>query len=189
MTATIVDDLTDTQRQEPRVRRPGRGQHRHRLHRRHGRLRDDRPVGDQREVRRPRAPVDLAAGVFLLILVVFLGDWVAQIPMAALVAVMIMVSIGTFSWAVDLRDLREHPRSSSVVMLATVGGDRGHPRSRQGVLVGRAAVGLLLRPQGGPDLLRALAVRGRRPHAHLPVFGQVFFASADRFVAPSTSGR
>jgi SulP family sulfate permease len=41
----------------------------------------------------------LAAGVFLLLMVVFLGDWVAQIPMAALVAVMIMVSIGTFNWA------------------------------------------------------------------------------------------
>jgi SulP family sulfate permease len=41
----------------------------------------------------------LAAGVFLLMLVVFANDWVAQIPMAALVAVMIMVSIGTFNWA------------------------------------------------------------------------------------------
>lgn len=40
-----------------------------------------------------------AAGVFLLIMVVFLGPWVSQIPMAALVAVMIMVSIGTFSWS------------------------------------------------------------------------------------------
>ena len=50
----------------------------------------------------------LVAGVFLLILVVFLGDWVRQIPMAALVAVMIMVSIGTFNWA-SFRNLREHP--------------------------------------------------------------------------------
>ena len=41
----------------------------------------------------------LVAGVFLLILVVFLGEWVKQIPMAALVSVMIMVSIGTFSWS------------------------------------------------------------------------------------------
>ena len=38
------------------------------------------------------------AGVALLIMVVFLSDWVSQIPMPALVAVMIMVSIGTFSW-------------------------------------------------------------------------------------------
>ena len=61
----------------------------------------------------------LVAGVVLLILVVFLGDWVKQIPMAALVAVMIMVSIGTFNWG-SFKNLREHPKSSSVVMLATV---------------------------------------------------------------------
>ena len=40
----------------------------------------------------------LIAGVVLLIMVVFLSEWVSQIPMAALVAVMIMVSIGTFNW-------------------------------------------------------------------------------------------
>lgn len=60
-----------------------------------------------------------SAGVFLLIMVVGLGDLVSQIPMAALVAIMIMVSIGTFSWS-SLRNLRTHPRSSSVVMIATV---------------------------------------------------------------------
>ena len=60
MTASIVDDLTDTlQRQEPRVHRPGHRQHRHRLHRRHGRLCDDRPVHHQREVRWPRSALDL----------------------------------------------------------------------------------------------------------------------------------
>ena len=59
------------------------------------------------------------AGAVLLILVVFLGDWVAQIPMPALVAIMIMVSIGTFSWS-SIRNLRLHPRSSSFVMIATV---------------------------------------------------------------------
>jgi SulP family sulfate permease len=59
------------------------------------------------------------AGFVLLILVVFLGDWVAQIPMPALVAIMIMVSIGTFSWS-SIKNLATHPRSSSVVMIATV---------------------------------------------------------------------
>jgi SulP family sulfate permease len=59
------------------------------------------------------------AGLFLLILVVFLGPWVRQIPMAALVAVMIMVSIGTFDWNSVLK-LRQHPPSSSLVMIATV---------------------------------------------------------------------
>ena len=59
------------------------------------------------------------AGVFLLFMIVFLGDWVSQIPMAALVAIMIMVSIGTFSWS-SITNLKYHPRSSSIVMLATV---------------------------------------------------------------------
>lgn len=59
------------------------------------------------------------AGLVLLILVVFLGDWVARIPMPALVAVMIMVSIGTFSWS-SIKNMRLHPRSSSIVMIATV---------------------------------------------------------------------
>jgi SulP family sulfate permease len=60
-----------------------------------------------------------AAGVFLLGMVVGLGDVVSMIPMAALVAIMIMVSIGTFSWS-SIKNLREHPRSSSIVMIATV---------------------------------------------------------------------
>jgi SulP family sulfate permease len=59
------------------------------------------------------------AGVFLLILVVWLGYMVSRIPMAALVAIMIMVSVGTFSWS-SIKNLREHPRSSSIVMIATV---------------------------------------------------------------------
>ncbi|TLD70801.1 SulP family inorganic anion transporter [Phragmitibacter flavus] len=59
------------------------------------------------------------AGLFLMLLLVLVGDWVAKIPMAALVAVMIMVSIGTFNWA-SLKNLRTHPKSSSMVMIATV---------------------------------------------------------------------
>ncbi len=61
----------------------------------------------------------LTAGVVLLLMVVFLRQWVSQIPMAALVAVMIMVSVGTFSWQ-SIANLRTHPMSTSVVMLATV---------------------------------------------------------------------
>ncbi|MBC7584935.1 SulP family inorganic anion transporter [Tardiphaga sp. vice352] len=61
----------------------------------------------------------LFAGCLLLFLIVVLGDWVKQIPMAALVAVMIMVSISTFSWS-SVTNLRSHPLSSSVVMLTVV---------------------------------------------------------------------
>jgi SulP family sulfate permease len=60
-----------------------------------------------------------SAGVFLLFLILVLGDFVRAIPMAALVAVMLMVSIGTFSWS-SIKNLRTHPKSSSVVMITVV---------------------------------------------------------------------
>ncbi|TWD84349.1 SulP family sulfate permease [Kribbella amoyensis] len=61
------------------------------------------------------------AGLFLLVLVVGLGDLVGEIPMAALVAVMVMVSVGTFDWhSIRPRTLRRMPRSETVVMLSTV---------------------------------------------------------------------
>lgn len=59
------------------------------------------------------------AGVGLLFMILVLGDLVREIPMAALVAIMIMVSIGTFSWS-SIKALRTNPRSSSIVMLSTV---------------------------------------------------------------------
>lgn len=59
------------------------------------------------------------AGVMLLILIVALGDWVAQIPMPALVAIMVFVSISTFRWQ-SFAEIRHHPWPSSVVMIATV---------------------------------------------------------------------
>ncbi len=61
------------------------------------------------------------AGVFLLVLVVGLGDVVAQIPMAALVGVMVMVAVGTFDWhSVRPATLRRMPKSETTVMVATV---------------------------------------------------------------------
>ncbi|AUL99889.1 SulP family inorganic anion transporter [Pseudothauera hydrothermalis] len=124
----------------------------------------------------------LAAGVFLLLMVVFLGDWVARIPMAALVAVMIMVAIGTFNWA-SIRNLREHPKSSSVVMLATVAVTVLTHDLAKGVLVGVLLSGFFFAHKVGMVLHIGSQAedegRARRYH----VFGQVFFASADRFVA------
>ncbi|TKI59306.1 SulP family inorganic anion transporter [Brevibacillus antibioticus] len=61
----------------------------------------------------------LVAGIFLLFLILVLGDIVKQIPMAALVGVMVMVSIGTFNWQ-SIRDLRKIPVGDAVVMIATV---------------------------------------------------------------------
>ena len=61
----------------------------------------------------------LLAGLFLLFLILVLGNWVRQIPMGALVAVMFMVSIGTFNWA-SLKNVLTHPRGETIVMVATV---------------------------------------------------------------------
>ncbi|MGW8460797.1 SulP family inorganic anion transporter [Bacillus atrophaeus] len=59
------------------------------------------------------------AGAFLMFLIVVLSDVVVKIPMAALVAVMIMVSIGTFDWS-SLKGLRKSPLTDSIVMVVTV---------------------------------------------------------------------
>lgn len=122
----------------------------------------------------------LVAGVVLLILVVFLDEWVRQIPMAALVAVMIMVSIGTFNWS-SIRNLREHPKSSSVVMLATVLVTVATHDLAKGVLVGVLLSGFFFAHKVGQILrIRSQAEDEGRTRTY-QVMGQVFFASAERF--------
>ncbi len=123
----------------------------------------------------------LVAGLFLLILVVFLGDWVARIPMAALVAVMIMVSIGTFNWD-SVRKLREHPPSSSIVMIATVAVTVSTHDLAKGVFVGVLLSGIFFAHKVGRVLRvdRSLSDDGRtRTYG---VVGQVFFASAETLI-------
>lgn len=123
-----------------------------------------------------------SAGIFLLLMVVFIGDWVARIPMAALVAVMIMVSIGTFSWS-SIRNLREHPPTSSIVMIATVIVTVSTHDLAKGVFVGVLLSGLFFAHKVG----RFLRVdRSREDDGHLRVYnvvGQVFFASSEAFIA------
>lgn len=123
----------------------------------------------------------LAAGLFLLILVVFLGDWVRQIPMAALVAVMIMVSIGTFNWA-SFRNLRDHPPSSSVVMLATVVVTVVTHDLAKGVLTGVLLSGFFFAHKVGQILRVGSKAEDEGRQRTYSVTGQVFFATADRFV-------
>ena len=124
----------------------------------------------------------LAAGIFLLTLLMLFGDWVAKIPMAALVAVMIMVSIGTFSWA-SLRNLKEHPASSSMVMVATVVVTVFTHDLAKGVLVGVLLSGFCFAHKVG-KLFHVRANSEDEGRARVYKFsGQIFFASADRFVA------
>jgi len=122
----------------------------------------------------------LTAGVVLLILVVFLGEWVKQIPMAALVAVMIMVSIGTFNWS-SWRNLRDHPKSSSVVMVATVVVTVATHDLAKGVLTGVLLSGFFFAHKVGRILRVSSQAENQGRSRHYRVTGQVFFASADRF--------
>jgi len=123
-----------------------------------------------------------AAGILLLIFVVALGDWVGRIPMAALVAIMIMVSVGTFRWN-SIANLRTHPRSSSIVMISTVVVVLGTHNLAIGVLVGVLLSGMFFAWKVA-QLFRVtstLSADGTARTYH--VEGQIFFASADNFLA------
>ncbi|MBX2838627.1 MAG: SulP family inorganic anion transporter [Gammaproteobacteria bacterium] len=124
----------------------------------------------------------LAAGLFLLIMIVFLGDWVKQIPMAALVAIMIMVSIGTFSWS-SLTNLREHPRSSSIVMISTVVVVVITHNLALGVLVGVLLSGIFFAWKIAQIFRVTSTLSGDGGTRTYLVEGQLFFASVDEFNA------
>ena len=120
------------------------------------------------------------AGAFLLFLIVVLNDLVRIIPMAALVAVMIMVSVGTFSWK-SLLDLRRNPRSSSFVMLATVATVVLTHDLAKGVIVGVLLSGIFFAGKVA-KMFHVTRDEGADSSSYL-VSGQVFFASAENFIA------
>ena len=124
----------------------------------------------------------MVAGVVLLILVVFLGPWVSQIPMAALVAVMIMVSIGTFSWQ-SIRDLKTHPMSTNIVMLGTVAVVVATHNLAIGVLVGVLLSALFFANKIGQVLHIGSDMNADGRTREYRVVGQVFFASSEQFQA------
>lgn len=121
------------------------------------------------------------AGGFLLVLVVGLGDWVGRVPMPALVAVMIMVSIGTFSWS-SIVNLRTHPRTSSVVMLATVVVTVVTGNLALGVLIGVLLSGIFFAWKIGQLFGVSSTISDDGRVRTYTVTGQVFFASADAFL-------
>lgn len=121
----------------------------------------------------------LFAGVLLLVLMVLLRPWVAQVPVVALVAVMVMVSVETFDWR-SLRQLVRHPRTSSAVMLATVAVTLATHNLAAGVGVGVLLSGVFFAFKVA-RLLRVEASQADGVHVW-KVSGQVFFASADAFL-------
>ncbi|KTQ86471.1 sulfate transporter [Aureimonas ureilytica] len=122
------------------------------------------------------------AGVALMFMIVVLGDWVRVIPMAALVAIMIMVSIGTFSWG-SLKDLTLHPKRSSLVMLATVVTVVWTHNLAIGVVIGVMLSGVFFASKVAQifRVTSELSADGRTRTYR--VEGQVFFASTGRFAS------
>ncbi len=117
------------------------------------------------------------AGAFLLFLLAVLGPIVGRIPMPALVAVMVMVSIGTFSWN-SIANLRRHPPTSSVVMLVTVAVVVATRDLAQGVAAGVLLSGIFF----AGKVRRMFAVeREEGMPVRYRVRGEIFFASVDRF--------
>ncbi|WP_404471435.1 SulP family inorganic anion transporter [Vreelandella venusta] len=183
MTATIVDDLTDTPSDKNReckgqgIANIGSGL----LGGMAGCAMIGQSVINIKSGGRTRLSA-LIAGVVLLMMVVFLSDWVSQIPMAALVAVMIMVSIGTFSWE-SIRDLKKHPMSTNVVMIATVIVTVATHNLAIGVFVGVLLAAMFFANKVGNIMYIGSKEVEPGKEREYQVIGQVFFASSERFIA------
>ncbi len=120
-----------------------------------------------------------SAGVFLLILVVFISDWLKVIPMAALVAVMIMVSISTFEWK-SLTGFKSNPKSSNVVMIATVIVVVATHNLALGVLTGVLLSALFLANKLENDIrVESYMENDMRVY---DLKGQIFFSSSEKFM-------
>ncbi|ALO45363.1 SulP family inorganic anion transporter [Pseudohongiella spirulinae] len=182
MTATIIDDLTDTPSNKNRecvgqgVANIGTGL----IGGMAGCAMIGQSVINVKSGGRKRLS-SFTAGTVLLLLVVFLGDWVARIPMAALVAVMFMVAIGTFSWS-SIADLRKHPKSSSIVMISTVVVVVMTHNLALGVLLGVLLSALFFARKVGDILYIGSELSDDGMHRRYQVIGQVFFTSAEQFI-------
>ncbi|WP_428820483.1 SulP family inorganic anion transporter [Microbulbifer sp. MCCC 1A16149] len=183
MTATIVDDLTDTNSDKNReckgqgIANIGAGM----LGGMAGCAMIGQSVINVKSGGRGRLST-LVAGVGLLTLVVFLSDWVAVIPMAALVAVMIMVSIGTFDWG-SIRNLKTLPLSTNLVMLSTVIVVVFTHNLAFGVFVGVLLASLFFANKVSHFMYVSSELDEEQNCRTYTVVGQVFFNSADKFVA------
>lgn len=183
MTATIVDDLTDTSSDKNRECR-GQGIA-NVLTGFLGGMAGCAMIGQSvinvKSGGRTRLST-LTAGIVLLILVVFLSDVVSKIPMAALVAVMIMVSIGTFNWQ-SILAFKSNPMSFNLVMLATVAVTVATHNLAYGVFLGVLLSALSFANKIERFLFISSEYDDANEHRRYIVNGQVFFASSSAFVA------
>lgn len=120
------------------------------------------------------------AGFFLLIMVVFLSDIISVIPMAALVAVMIMVSIGTFDWG-SIKNLKTLPLSTNIVMLATVAVTVGTHNLALGVVTGVLLASLFFANKISHFMYCDTDYNEDNTIKTYNFVGQVFFNSSDKF--------
>ena len=122
------------------------------------------------------------AGVFLLILTVVLGDLVGTIPMAVLVAIMVMVSVGTFDWhSIKPSTLKRMPKSETAIMVITVAVVVATSNLAIGVVVGvfAASVMFVRRVAHLIEVRRELKTEGNKQVAYYTVQGQLLFASSN----------
>ncbi|WP_226035971.1 SulP family inorganic anion transporter [Aquibacillus saliphilus] len=124
----------------------------------------------------------LTAGVFLMVLIMVFNDLLVQIPMAALVGVMIMVSIGTFDWN-SLKTLHLMPRTDAIVLIVTVGTVVYTHDLSKGVLAGVVLSAIFFAAKISKVHVKAIMVEGSKKKKVYKVTGQLFFASVTDFVA------
>jgi sulfate permease, SulP family len=124
----------------------------------------------------------LCAGVFLLFFILALGNWVRQIPMASLVAVMIMVSIGTFSWA-SLKTIHLVPKSETAVMMTTVFITVLSHNLALGVVVGIVLSTVFFSRKIAKVVFVDSLLSADRTYRTYSIAGQLFFLSVDEFLA------
>ncbi|MRJ42244.1 MULTISPECIES: SulP family inorganic anion transporter [Idiomarina] len=182
MTATIVDDLTDTPSDKNReckgqgIANIGAGL----MGGMAGCAMIGQSVINVKSGGRTRLST-LTAGVFLMVLILVLDEWLTQIPMAALVAVMIMVSIGTFSWD-SIRNLKKHPLSTNIVMVTTVIVVVATHNLAIGVGVGVLLAAMFFANKIGHFMNVSSSIDAAGTERIYTVVGQVFFSSADKFI-------
>ncbi|MCG8519625.1 MAG: SulP family inorganic anion transporter [Pseudomonadales bacterium] len=183
MTATIVDDLTDTESNRNRecrgqgIANIGAGL----LGGMAGCAMIGQSIINVKSGGRTRLST-LTAGIVLLIMVVVLDDILVQIPMAALVAVMIMVSIGTFSWD-SFRNLKQHPISTNIVMIVTVIVVVATHNLAFGVFAGVLLAAMFFANKVGHFMLVKSDLDEATRSRSYTVVGQVFFSSSEKFLS------
>ena len=124
----------------------------------------------------------LCAGCFLLFLILVMGDWVQRIPMAALVAVMIMVSIGTFNWGY-LRKIQVMPKSETAVMVVTVIATIVSHNLAIGVGIGVALSTVFFARKIAQLVFVDSSLSPDGNERIYKISGQIFFVSVDSFLA------